>query len=473
MKLDKFEKGGIEYKEAKGGLPKSIYESISAFANTKGGLIVLGIKQAKGEIIKQGVKNPQQLTDDLVSTATQKYNFCPIFEPKIVEENNRYFVEIEVGEAVRFEKPIYIKESGPIKGGFKRVGSSNIHLTDRDLQRFYQERLRSPDAQPIKDTDLSDLDKRTIFSYKNLRKLQKENTPEINLQTDELLESYNLLSKDGKHPNIAGLLLFGKESEIKRQFPHFRVDIIRIKGTEWGKDKDPFLSVDLKGNLIYLRAQIIDHLERFFLTPFKLNKDMARVGDDPFKKALREAVSNLLMHQNYLHHSPSQIIIYNDRIEFRNPGYSLKDPDKFNIPGSELRNTLIAPVFYDLGWAETKGTGFKTEILTLEKFGYPRAEWVNDEKNDIFALVFPYPDEQVTPQVTPQVELRDRRAKILKFCEQPHSLKEMINFLKLKDRKNFSNQILNPLLEEGFLLRTIPDKPRSRFQKYMVGEKKS
>mgnify|MGYP000129568285 CR=1 FL=1 len=211
-------------------------------------------------------------------------------------------------------------------------------------------------------------------------------------------------------------------------------------------------------------------------TPFKLDKNLTRVGDDPFKKALREALSNLLMHQNYFHPSPSQIRIYNDRIEFYNPGYSLKNPDEYEDPGSELRNALIAKVFYDLGWAETKGTGFRTAILSLKTAGYPPAIWKNDEKNDTFTIIFPYPTDQVTDQVTAQVtaqvEMRDRIAKLLKFCEEPRSLREMMHFLRLKHRVYFLKNILQPLLKEGHLARTIPEKPRSRFQKYVTVRKK-
>ena len=150
----------------------------------------------------------------------------------------------------------------------------------------------------------------------------------------------------------------------------------------------------------------------------------------------------------------------------------MKDPATFETPGSELRNSLIAPVFYDLGWAETKSTGFKTEILSLKQLEFPEVKWINDEKNDTFTIVFPYPSDQVTDQDTDQVEMRDKMARILKLCKEPRSLKELMEFLNLKHRQNFKKQILYPLLEKKYLKRTIPAKPSSRFQKYVVFKKK-
>ena len=116
----------------------------------------------------------------------------------------------------------------------------------------------------------------------------------------------------------------------------------------------------------------------------------------------------------------------------------------------------------------------------LKKEGYSLPEFINDIKSDTFTFILPYPGEQVTTQVTEQVsvqvteqvgELMDRRAKTIVFCTQPRSLKEIMGFLGMKHRPTFMKNVLNPLMEAGLLKRTIPDKPRSRFQKYVAVKK--
>lgn len=71
--------------------------------------------------------------------------------------------------------------------------------------------------------------------------------------------------------------------------------------------------------------------------------------------------------------------------------------------------------------------------------------------------------DQVAPQVAPQDILY---AKIPEFCTVARSRKEIMEFCGMRDRKNFKNRILGPLLKQGILIMTIPDKPNSRYQKY-------
>jgi len=72
-----------------------------------------------------------------------------------------------------------------------------------------------------------------------------------------------------------------------------------------------------------------------------------------------------------------------------------------------------------------------------------------------------------TPQDIPQVALQDRREALLSFCSAPKTRNEMQQFMGLSDREYFRKGILKPLLESGQLRMTIPDKPKSKNQKYV------
>ena len=72
-------------------------------------------------------------------------------------------------------------------------------------------------------------------------------------------------------------------------------------------------------------------------------------------------------------------------------------------------------------------------------------------------------------QLSPQVELRE---KIISYCRVPHSKKEIAAYCGFKDAKNFASKHLNALIKQGILEMTIPDKPRSSKQKYILVLKK-
>ena len=473
-----------EYKLSKTKLSKDIWETVSAFSNTEGGTIFLGFAEEKGKFASVGVDNPGKILEDFSSTLPQKFNFCPVVKPQIHNVQNKNIITIEVEEAPKYQKPIFIKDAGPLKGGYKRIGSSDIRLKDEDVHRFFIERMGSPDSLILEDTTTDDLDISSLNAFKELRRLINPAAPELKFDDEGILKSYNLTDRKDKL-KAACILLFGKEKVVREYFPAFRLDIIRIKGTKWGKDRDPFLSKDLIGNLFYLRSMAVDFVDRFFLVPFKSNEMGDRIDENAHRKTVREAITNLLMHQNYFNPTPSQVRIYNDRIEFYNPGYSLKEPELFELPGSKLRNPLISFVFYDLQWAETKGTGLKTTREELKKEGYPLPEYLNDPANDTFTLILPHPVSGVTfedaQQVTDQALVQhkdkffqdlmgpiDSMVKVVDFCKEPKYLKEIMAFINYKHRPTFVKKILKPLLDKRLIKMTIPGKPTSQHQKYVA-----
>ena len=97
-----------------------------------------------------------------------------------------------------------------------------------------------------------------------------------------------------------------------------------------------------------------------------------------------------------------------------------------------------------------EGDNFRM-IISIPEFG----------KNPAQTNIIPTP--QVTAQVTPQVT-----AQVTAFCIEPRSARDIMGILGIKHWKTFQNNYLSPLIKNGFLERTIPDKPNSRLQKYRL-----
>ena len=163
---------------------------------------------------------------------------------------------------------------------------------------------------------------------------------------------------------VAGALLFGKKWSLRRLFPSTYVDYIRVKGTEWIEDPDRRYedSIEIREPLVRAVRQISSEIVDDLPTPFALDSETFQRKDEPIipVSVIREAVANALMHRCYRTRGATQIIRYDNRIEVRNPGHSLKPRDELHQPGSELRNPTIASVLRELGFVENKGSGIQT-----------------------------------------------------------------------------------------------------------------
>lgn len=388
-----------EFKEAAWALPKSIWETISAYANSGiSGCILLGVKH-KGKVFEvSGITDIEKVQNEFTSQIDHVFN-VPLssyihIEPK--PYNDKWMLVILTGEPPKSLKPVFIKEKSPIKGGYKRVGGSDLHLVDKDVERFYQERSIQPyEFSPMQSVKINELDPAIIQIYKKLLSLREPDSKILLYDDNRLLQSLKAVVYDENNkrwiPTIAGVLLFGSAEAIAREFPAFKVDIIDIDGTEWVPDyKERFKSYpSYQGSLLTIAAEILERMRKDIAIPFQLEpQTLTRIDETPQMTSLREAIRNALIHQDYQKRNPTQIRRFNDRIEIENPGYSLKPIERIGEPGSELRNPIIARVFSDIGWAEEKGSGIRAMQDAMDKAGLTPPIFESDTGSNLFRVTF-------------------------------------------------------------------------------------
>ena len=147
-----------------------------------------------------------------------------------------------------------------------------------------------------------------------------------------------------------------------------------------------FDTIELRDPLFRLirraQAAVVDDLPK----GFGLSEGELQRQDKPAipLKVIREALVNALMHRNYRSHSPVQIIRYANRLEIRNPGFSLKSPEHLGDPGSQPRNPKIAAVLHETRFAETKGSGIRVMRESMEQAGLTPPLFESDRGNDQF-----------------------------------------------------------------------------------------
>lgn len=365
--------------EAKRGsaISRSVLETICAFANEpglNGGHLLLGVERDEISLFPAytvtGVADPDKLQLDLSSQCASM--FSQAIRPRVEVErtSNGAVVHVRIDELSEAQKPVYFKSEGLPRGAYRRIGSSDQRCTDDDLGIFYSHG-DSYDASIVKDSSWEDVDESAIREYRRLRAKVKEDAEELNFDDPDLLRSLNCVKKENGELRltVAGLHLFGSKMALRRLAPATRVDYIRVPGNEWVQNPDDrFTTVDMRGPLLLLLPRIysavVDDLPKGFLLP---EGELQAKSIGLPGRVLREALVNALMHRSFRVNQPIQVIRYGNRIEIRNPGYSLKSEDALGEPGSKQRNPSIAAVFHETNLAETKGSGIRTMRQLMER----------------------------------------------------------------------------------------------------------
>lgn len=194
-------------------------------------------------------------------------------------------------------------------------------------------------------------------------------------------------------------------------------------------------------------------------------------------RAMREALSNAICHRDYAVVGASvSVAMYDDRLEIINPGllrFGFTPETLYQPHESRPCNPLIANVFYRAGIIERWGTGTLNIIDWCRENGNPKPEWRVDV--NFVAIVF-YPvtgwagaKPESQPKIQPELQPESLRDKVLQLlAREPLSKSEISRKLGQKAISGHLNKVIKNLLEEGVVAYTIPEKPRSRAQKYRM-----
>ena len=390
----------IEAKKAS-QIGKSCWETISSLSNEiglGGGYLILGIKSPQnsesGIYEIEGLNDPDKIQCDLASQCSEV--FSSVIRPRInvASKDGKTVIFVFVPEAPASEKPVYIKKQGLPRGAYRRISSTDQKCTDRDIQQLYQEgKSFSYDTTPITDATLEDLEPNAINAYRQARAKINPNAGELGFSDPDLLYSLNVITKhQGDYcPTIGGLILFGKAIALRRYFPLHRVDYILIEGTDWiTDDKDRYQTIEIREPLLLAIPRLVINVLNDLPTRFGLAEDSIQRQDIPLipRKVIREAIVNAVMHRDYRTRNPIQIIKYSNRLEIRNPGYSLKPINRETLgePGSVIRNEAIAEVLHETGFAETKGSGIRVMLESMLKANLSLPLFDSNRERDRFQV---------------------------------------------------------------------------------------
>ena len=296
--LERWREGNrLEAKSAQGGLPGDVWPSVSAFANTDGGVIVLGVKEntKTHELFVVGLKDARKMLDDFTNAAnsTDKLSY-PIFSDEhlsIETVRGREVVVIEVPRADRRIRPVY-EGHDPFKGTYRRKFTGDYHCTKEEVSAMLRDSSEDKlDMLPSEHSTLEDFDWGTVRAYRSLYneshrtgKVRKMADPEFLCHIGAAIKR-----KDGGVvPTYAGLLMFGQEWCIVYDLPNYFLDYRKqIGGNRRWEDRFTSQEHEWSGNLFDFYERAYDKLRQALDVPFQLD-GIYRVDETPAHEALRD-----------------------------------------------------------------------------------------------------------------------------------------------------------------------------------------
>ncbi len=381
-------------RDGKGELPKSLWETYSAMANTEGGIILLGAEELQnGHFIAHNIEDPNRILKDFWNTINNQQkvsrNLLKDKDVFVFEVSNTIkIIRINVPRATRQQKPVFIGQN-PFGGTYQRNNEGDFHCSDDIVKSMLAEQGSvTRDAVICKNFGMQDIDIQTFQTYRQL--FQTAHPDHVFNSCDDIdflrqLGGWAVDRETGEAGlTIAGLLMFGKLRSIWDYLPNYILDYQErpraVTELRW-IDR---VTTDGKwsGNLFSFYQIVIKKLFADLKVPFILEGSTTRIDDTPVHKAIREALVNTLIHADYFGHCSILVVKRPDLFGFRNPG-TLRLPKREILQGgtSDCRNRNLQKMFQLVGLAEQAGSGFP-KICD----GWNRQNWKSPELEERFEI---------------------------------------------------------------------------------------
>ena len=300
------ENNRIEAKKAVGGLPRSIWETYSAFANTLGGVILLGVEEHPDKSLHPvELPDPERLVREFWNVVNNiskvSVNILSDKDVTIEKVGGKRIVAINVPRAQRSDKPVYI-DGNPLSGTYRRNGEGDYRCTREEVQAMLRDAaIKSQDMIVLDDMGLDVFDYDSVRRYRIRMKTCRPGHVWEELEDNEFLYKLGAVGRSGNElrPTAAGLLMFGYEYEIVKEFPAYFLDYQERldPSTRW-TDRIVSTSGDWSGNVYDFYFRVYNKIAQDIKIPFRMEGG-DRIDDTPVHKALREALANCLINADY------------------------------------------------------------------------------------------------------------------------------------------------------------------------------
>lgn len=358
-----------------------------------------------------------------------------------------------------------------------RKMSSTVKATETEQKELYDMARTIPfDDRMNYEAEIQDLKLPLIQNY--LYEIKSDLLEESEkMDFIDLCKSMRIIDGTPEYmkPLNVGLMFFNDDPQ--KFFPYSQIEVVDLRNGPEGDDmterifRGPIDSM-IKSALTYISNILIEEK----ILKVDGQAEAIRFFNYPYQ-AIEEALVNAVYHRGYDVREPVEVRIMEDRIHIVSypvPDRSIseKSIEDKNIIARKYRNRRIGEFLKELKLTEGRNTGIPKIKRALKNNGSKEPEFETNETRDYFITTIFIHDgfeneikkQSAIHQDTNQDTHQD---KILEFCREPKTTKEIMAYLGLKDRRNFYLKYMKPLLDNGKLQMTIPDKPNHKNQKYI------